>query len=346
MGFAGADDAFELGVREQAGAEDALRQVRAVARLRRCDRGHRGGLDQTGRVRACAGDAQALERVAFVQALAQATDLSGRSLAGLVDEFDNGRRGCARDGRLDGVKAGRDPRTDTGQAAGTAGGDGRGGEARGGGQRWARGNVAFDQGQQLRDVRGDAVAARKPARVLGRDAIDDGEPRFRCGAVASVGATVERRREHHPPALLQARERFAARRAVGGKARARDGDQPPTLGQAGQRRGDMLQRPARNPALDARGHRERRVHQHHARPNPGREVVVDLFGVVPRDRRRREQPFEETGARRGELIQRQGSAREFGEDRQQPGPGRGLEHDVGGRQPRRDARHETERQRG
>ena len=80
--------------------------------------------------------------------------------------------------------------------------------------------------------------------------------------------------------------------------------------------------------------------------NPGREVVVDLFGVVPRDRRRREQPFEETGARRGELIQRQGCAREFGEDRQQPGPGRGLEHDVGGRQPRRDARHETERQRG
>ena len=54
----------------------------------------------------------------------------------------------------------------------------------------------------------------------------------------------------------------------------------------------------------------------------------------------------ETGARRGELIQRQGCAREFGEDRQQPGPGRGLEHDVGGRQPRRDARHETERQRG
>ena len=111
MGLAGADDAFELGVREQAGAEDALRQVRAVARLRRCDRGHRGGLHQPGRVRACAGDAHGLERVAFVQALAQATDLSGRSLAGLVDEFDNGRRGCARDGRLDGVKAGRDPRT-------------------------------------------------------------------------------------------------------------------------------------------------------------------------------------------------------------------------------------------
>src|SRR3954467_13361379 len=160
MSLAGADDAFELGVREQAGAEDALRQVRAVARLRGCDRGHRGGLDQTGRVRACAGDAHSLERVAFVQALAQATDLSGRSLAGLVDEFDNGRRDCTRDGRLDGVKAGRGPRTNTGQATDTVGGDGRGGEARGGGQRWARGNGAFDEGQQLRDVRGDAVAAR------------------------------------------------------------------------------------------------------------------------------------------------------------------------------------------
>src|SRR3954468_17567210 len=183
MGFAGADDAFELGVREQAGAEDALRQVRAVARLRGCDRGHRGGLDQTGRVRGCAGDAHGLERVAFVQALAQATDLSGRSVAGLVDEFDNGRRGCTRDGRLDWVNAGRDPRTDAGQATGTAGGDGRGEEARGGGRRWARGNVAFAEGQQLRHVRGDAVSAREPARVLGWYAIDDGDPRVRCGAV-------------------------------------------------------------------------------------------------------------------------------------------------------------------
>src|SRR3954471_16200624 len=90
-----------------------------VARLRGRDRGHRGGLHQTGRMRGCAGDAHGLERVAFVQALAQATDLSGRALAGLVDEFDNGRRDCTRDGRLDGVKAGRDPRTDTGQATDT-----------------------------------------------------------------------------------------------------------------------------------------------------------------------------------------------------------------------------------
>src|SRR3954451_23474718 len=207
VSLAGADDSFELGVREQAGAEDAGRQVRAVARLRRCNRGHRGGLDKTGRVRTRAGDAQTLERVAFVQALAQATDLSGRSLAGLVDEFDNGRRDCTRDGRLDGVKAGRGPRTNTGQATYPARRDGRGGEARGGGQRWARGNVAFDEGQQLRDVRGDAVAARKPTRIIGPAAIAGGERRVRGGAVASVGATVESRREHDTPALLQARER-------------------------------------------------------------------------------------------------------------------------------------------
>src|SRR3954468_20586878 len=79
------------------------------------------------------------------------------------------------------------------------------------------------------------------------------KPRFRRGAMAGVGATVERRREHHAPALLQAGECLAPRRGVRSEARARDGDQPPPLGQASQRRRDMLQRGACNPALDVRG---------------------------------------------------------------------------------------------
>ena len=108
-------------------------------------------------MRACAGDAKGLKRIAFAAGL---TVTDGRrrlrrSLAGLVDEFDSGRRGSPRDGARYGVD-GAGPDVIRGLAAGHARSAARtvtaGGGAARGGEAWARGNVAFDQGQQVRDV--------------------------------------------------------------------------------------------------------------------------------------------------------------------------------------------------
>ena len=54
---------------------------------------------------------------------------------------------------------------------------------------------------------------------------------------------------------------------------------------------------------------------------------------------------EQTGARVGELVQDERGAGELGKDGEEPGAGRGLEHEVGGRDRRGDARDEAERDR-
>ena len=54
-----------------------------------------------------------------------------------------------------------------------------------------------------------------------------------------VHRAVDRGREHHAPAFLQADEGVAPGRVVGREARAGDRDQPPAFGEARQCGGDM-----------------------------------------------------------------------------------------------------------
>ena len=51
MRFAGIDDALELRVRQDAGGEQARRQMRPVGGAGRGDRGHGGRLHELGRMR-------------------------------------------------------------------------------------------------------------------------------------------------------------------------------------------------------------------------------------------------------------------------------------------------------
>ncbi len=108
----------------------------------------------------------------------------------------------------------------------------------------------------------------------------------------------------------------------------------------------MAQRRVRHPAFHMGCRRERRVHQHHARPHRSIEMVVDVGGVVARDGNVLEQLAEQAGAGGGEFVKDQMTARQFGEDRKQAGPGRGLQHQIRERDRGGGARHQAERERG
>ena len=99
MGFAGSDDAFELGLGQDALADKALRQMRPVGGLRRRDRSHGGRLHQGGRVRLRAGNADRLQAVAFIDRVGQAVAGGRRPLAGIVGKRFRRLRGRCREGR-------------------------------------------------------------------------------------------------------------------------------------------------------------------------------------------------------------------------------------------------------
>ncbi len=87
MGFAGIDDAFELGVRQQAVRDEIRRQMRAVARLGRRDRGHGRRLHQLGRMRLRAGNTDRLKRVFLIKRIGEPCALGRRPVDGLIGEF-------------------------------------------------------------------------------------------------------------------------------------------------------------------------------------------------------------------------------------------------------------------
>ena len=67
MGFARIDHRFQLGIGQQPLFDQTRRQMWAVARLGRCDRGHRRRLHQAGGMRLGTGDADRLERVGLIE---------------------------------------------------------------------------------------------------------------------------------------------------------------------------------------------------------------------------------------------------------------------------------------
>ena len=82
-------------------------------------------------------------------------------------------------------------------------------------------------------------------------------------------------------------------------------------------------------ALDMGGGREGRVHQHHGRADADVEMIVDMRRIVAGDRRRGKQRAEQLGAGLGEFVENEPRAGELGEDGEQAGAGRGLQHEIG-----------------
>ena len=88
MGLAGIDDAFELGVGQQAVRDEVRRQVRPIGRLGRRDRGHRRRLHELGGMGLRAGNTDRLQSVFFIERIREAGALPRRPVHGLVGEFD------------------------------------------------------------------------------------------------------------------------------------------------------------------------------------------------------------------------------------------------------------------
>ena len=92
MRLAGIDDAFELGVGEQAIAGDGGRQMRPIAGLGRRNRSHCCRLHQAGRMRRRAQDADGLKRVVLIQRVGDVRALNRRP----IDRFISKRRRIRR----------------------------------------------------------------------------------------------------------------------------------------------------------------------------------------------------------------------------------------------------------
>ena len=67
MRLAGIDDALELRVRQDAGREQARRQMRPIARAGRGDGGHGRRLHEPGRMGLRVGNPDRLKRIALVE---------------------------------------------------------------------------------------------------------------------------------------------------------------------------------------------------------------------------------------------------------------------------------------
>jgi hypothetical protein len=149
--------------------------------------------------------------------------------------------------------------------------------------------------------------------------------------VSGIDGAVDRGREQDAAAFLQTDKALAPGGRVGAEVRAGDGDEASAVGEARQRRRDVPEGGVGDAALDMNRRRERRVHQHHRRTHAAVEVIVNMRGVKAADRRCREQRVEQSAAGFGEFVQRQLCACEFGEHRQQAGPCRGFQHQIGSR---------------
>ena len=259
MRLTGIDDALELGVREDASRDQARRQVRPVARRRRRDRRHRGRLHELRRMRLRLRDTDRLQRVAFVEARRQpaGSALGGFPVAGLIGELGDVRRRRVPFGETE-LRQRRFRPPGGRRAQGKHGG---GGQRRDPGHRRARRHQAADVIEQLRRIGGHARRGRKAARVLGRDAVDHGQPGVEGSAVPGIGTAGDRRREHDAALRLKAHEALAPGRLIGTDIMAGDGDEPSALGEPREGRGEMAHRGFGEAALDMRRGREGRVHR-------------------------------------------------------------------------------------
>ena len=75
--------------------------------------------------------------------------------------------------------------------------------------------------------------------ILGRNAVDDGQPCFNIGTVADIGLAGDRGSEDDPVLFLKTHEAVAPTRLIGPDIVAGDSDKAPALGKAGERRAEV-----------------------------------------------------------------------------------------------------------
>ena len=186
--------------------------------------------------------------------------------------------------------------------------------------------------EQHGGIGGHAGEAGNDVRIVGRNAVDDGEARFDGRAVPRVNAAIDGGGEDNAATLLQSDEGVAPGGIVGREAGAGDRDEASAFGETGERRRDMTQGGVGDPAVDMRGDRKGRVHQHDARAHRAVEMIVDMGRVVLRDGNVRKEPTEQGGAGVGQFVQDEAAAGEFGEDGEKARAGRRFQHEIGGRE--------------
>ena len=190
------------------------------------------------------------------------------------------------------------------------------------------GTCSAIQPKQGRNVGRNAPRFRQRRRVLGGRLVDDDQPSVDGGAVLGVDRTVDRGGEHDAAALLQPDEGVAPGRGVRPEVRAGDRHQPPAVGETRERRSDVAIGGVGHAAGDVRHRREGRVHQHDAR-NGGRiEMIVDLRGVEARDGDGRKEGGEQRRPGLGQFVQHERAAGDLGQDGEEAGSGRRLQHAV------------------
>jgi hypothetical protein len=185
-----------------------------------------------------------------------------------------------------------------------------------------------DPAEQGRDVGRNTQRFRQRRWVLGWRLVDDDQPRVDGRAVLGIDRTVDRGREHDAAALLQANEGVAPGRGVRSEVRAGDRHRPPAVGETRERRGDVAIGGVGHMAGDVGHRREGRVHQHDGRDRCGIKVIVDLGGIEARDGNGRKEGGKQRRPGLGQLVQHDRPARDLGQDGEQAGSGRRLQHAV------------------
>ena len=227
MRCARVDDAFELGVGQQAAGNEVCRQMRPIGRLGWRDRGHGGRLHERCRVILRSRNTDRLKYVSFIKRIRDAPVFRRFPVDGLISELDARRFDVLRSGAALRSGVGEQPR------AQRLCRDRRGGacDRRGHGHGRSRRNVARHPVEQCGCVACCAGRGRKCCRIIGRDAIDDSQAGLGRRAMAGIDPPVDGRRKHHAAAFLQADEALAPGWIVGGKVRARNGNQAAALGE-------------------------------------------------------------------------------------------------------------------
>ena len=280
-------------------------------------------------------DADGLQRVPLIEGIADASRLRA-PVAGLVGKL--GRRRCGRGYCLAHRRRCWPARRCRPGSSANPGRDRRGKRGTG----W---NALADPCQKSRGVWRQAGRFREHRRVIGGDAVNDGEPRVDGGAMTGVDAPLDRGREDDTSLFLQAGEGRRPCRIVGREIGAGDGDEAPAGCEACEGRRDMAEGCAAHRAVDMGHCREGRVHQHEAWPDIVGEMVMDLRGIEGGDGAVGEKRGQQGGARVGKLIEDERRAGEFGEGGEKPRTGRRLQHAVRSDDARRHGGDEAERKR-
>ena len=107
----------------------------------------------------------------------------------------------------------------------------------------------------------------------------------------------------------------------------------------------MTQRRVGHAAIDVGERGERRIHQHDARRDAGVEMIVDLRGVEAGDADAGKEMVQQRRAGLGKFVENERCAKKFGEDGEQSGSRRRLQHHIRRRDRGGDAHSKSERDR-